>query len=148
MPEGSIVSRRRAAALIAGTLVASAGTGASAAGAGADAQPNIWIGRHAESEMLASLASVRHARGLPARAAAFDRFKVALEAYDRIEIPPIYKERVARGNSSTLYRQRDPSGLLSAVIVRELDAWPGSDPGWLGRFSDLEAAVKLRVGSG
>ena len=92
--------------------------------------------------MLALLTSVRRAPGADSRGAAFDQFKTAFAMHEYTEAMAAHSDdRIPR----SLYRQEDPDQVLARVIVRELDAWPKTDAGWIRRFQDLESVVHQRV---
>ena len=82
-----------------------------------------------------------------ARALALRHLRVALQALDD-ERASIQARKGADETLLSLYRQEDPGAVLTKVIARELEDWPRSDPRWLGRFSDLQSAVRERVGAG
>ncbi len=152
MPNPFIVSRRKAAIVIAGTLAASARSAGAAslrpdAASLAARSARGSLDDHHRS-IAGSLRGVRRAEGAQARAQAFERCKAALRAHDLSEASAVAGAAGVSGTrtaASGLYRSADPSTVLSQVIVRELDAWPVADAGWLERFADLEAAFQTHV---
>ncbi len=148
MSQNFIVSRRTAALAVAGTLVAAAGPAVS--GTLPDSalrehpiDTHRFDGNHQHIATL--LKRVRLARGAQARSDAFQRCKKALRAHDASEAFVAVSSSTADVASSMLYRSADPTTVLTNVVVRELDAWPKADAGWLARFSDLEAVFAMHV---
>lgn len=150
MPNPFIVSRRKAAIVIAGTLAASARSAGAASlrpdAASPAARSASWSFADHHRSIAGALRGVRLAEGAQARAEAFERCKAALRAHDLSEASSaVGAAGGTRTGASALYRSADPSTVLSQVIVRELDAWPVTDAGWLARFADLEAAFRTHV---
>jgi len=148
------VSRRNAAMLIAGTLAASARSAAGATSFQADidfpanvSERGSFADVHRDIARL--LQSVRRTTPGASRGKAFERCKSAFRVHDVSEASIATLEGIdghgAIRDTSTLYRYTDPSTILVNVIVRELDAWPNTDAGWLERFGDLESAFETHV---
>ena len=97
-------------------------------------------------QMLTMLASIRTAAGRDSRAHAFAKFKTAFAMHEYTETMASAGGGTAGAHASrALYRQEDPNKVLARVIVRELDAWPTTDAGWMRRFCDLENIVHQGV---
>ncbi len=148
MSQNFIVSRRTAALAVASTLVAAAGPAASgtlpySAFREHPIDTHRFDGDHQQIATL--LKRVRLARGERARSDAFQRCKKALRAHDASEAIVAVSSSTADVASSMLYRGADPTTVLTNVVVRELDAWPKADAGWLARFSDLESVFAMHV---
>lgn len=154
MADPFIVSRRKAAIFIAGTLAASTGPAHAASLVRTDVALPMELN---DCETLADghrhiaglLQNVRRATGAAGRAEAFERCKIALRVHDLSEVSMAASQDAGAGGAhageSTLYRYVDPSTVLARVLVRELTAWPKTDAGWLERFADLEAAFQSHV---
>lgn len=146
MSDSFVVSRRKAAALIAGSVVATA-SGVTAAPSRGDTRtfaqsiPYRFAEGHREIAML--LQRVRCTNGSADRMQAFEHCKAALRLHEAAEA--LEDASATATGSAALYRQSDPSNVLAKVIVRELDGWSTTDTGWLKRFADLEAVFAAHV---
>jgi len=146
MSDSFVVSRRKAAALIAGSLVATT-SGVTAAPSRSDTRavaqsiPHRFAEGHREIATL--LQRVRSTNGAAARMQAFEHCKAALQLHEVAET--LEDASATATGSAALYRHSDPSNVLAKVIVRELDGWSTTDAGWLKRFADLEAVFAAHV---
>jgi len=146
MSDSFVVSRRKAAALIAGSLVATT-SGVTAAPSRSDTRavaqsiPHRFAEGHREVATL--LQRVRSTNGAAARRQAFEHCKAALRLHEVAET--LEDASATAAGSAALYRHSDPSNILAKVIVRELDGWSTTDAGWLKRFADLEAVFAAHV---
>ncbi len=147
MPNPFLVSRRKAAIVIAGSLVAAGPSATTRVREMSVAlQPSDEDAGAAHHHILRLLKTVRTVNAGSERATAFASCKSALQAHDLQEASADSNNGVIDAQPSTLYRYADPTTVLAKVIVRELDAWPTSDhAGWLERFTDLEAAFRTHV---
>lgn len=152
MADPFIVSRRKAAIFIAGTLAASTGPGGAASlrtDAALPEMSNYELLEDGHRHIATLLHSVRRATGAAGRAEAFERCKIALHMHDLSEASIAAAEDAGGGGAhtaaSTLYRYANPSTVLTKVIARELEGWPKTDAGWLERFTDLEVAFQTHI---
>jgi len=152
MPDKVAISRRTAALGVAGALAAAARPAVAdtlASIASPEHSSMTTSLHHHHRHITALLQTVSRSVGARARTEAFERCKNALRTHDASEAIITASNEIAEQRFDTctggLYRHGDPATVLADVLVRELDAWPKTDAGWLERFSDLEAAYDAHV---
>ncbi len=142
-----IVSRRKAAALLAGTFAATSTQVSAASPLRRDApDTSLASGQSFEDShrrISLLLERVRRANGAAACADAFEQCKAALRMHHVVET--LNAAGTPAVATMALYRHTDPSSVLAIVIVRELERLPVKDAAWLPRFNDLEAAFATHV---